>query len=176
VAIPGGSRARRISLQWSIFCMILSGAHRGHRASLATPLALDLSCFILNSAGFRVDAFSLGLTYGSGEPLSPVAEQYTVSYSQLKNCYCRHNYYDYIGPGGRTILIAVVARAQGSTTKPQLSRKNGTDEQRFGCYANGRRARVPGGTTPGARHARPSCYSRFSEEASTLPAARGTEQ
>jgi hypothetical protein len=51
VAIPGGSRARRISLQWSIFCMITSGDHRGHLTSLATSLDRDLSCFILNSAG-----------------------------------------------------------------------------------------------------------------------------
>jgi hypothetical protein len=53
---------------------------------------------------------------------------------------------------------------------------NGTEEQGFGCYANVRRAHIPGGTTPGARLARPSDYSRLSEEASTLPAARGLEQ
>jgi hypothetical protein len=35
---------------------------------------------------------------------------------------------------------------------------------------------VPGVTTPGARHAWPSGYSRFFEEASALPAARSSEQ
>jgi hypothetical protein len=38
---------------------------------------------------------------------------------------------------------------------------------------NGRRAHVPGGTTSGARYARPSGDSRLSEEASALSAARG---
>jgi hypothetical protein len=37
-------------------------------------------------------------------------------------------------------------------------------------------ANVPGGTTPGARHARPGGYLRFSEEANSLPAARGAEK
>jgi hypothetical protein len=69
-----------------------------------------------------------------------------------------------------------VQRAQGSTTKSQLRHNNGADEQIFGCYVNGRRARVIGGTTPPARHAQPSGYSRISEEASALPAARGAEQ
>jgi hypothetical protein len=32
-------------------CLILSGAHRGHRTTLATPLGRDLSCFMLNSVG-----------------------------------------------------------------------------------------------------------------------------
>jgi hypothetical protein len=76
-----------------------------------------------------------------------------------KNCCRRFDYYDYTGPGGKTIIIAVAARAQGSTAKSQLMRNNGTDEQIFGCYANGRRAHVPGGTTPGARLAWPSGYS-----------------
>jgi hypothetical protein len=65
---------------------------------------------------------------------------------------------------------------KGPTTKSQLRRSNGTDEQRFVCYANGRRARVPGGTTLGPRHARRSGYSRTSQEASALPAARGSKQ
>jgi hypothetical protein len=34
-----------------------------------------------------------------------------ASYSQSNNCNRRHKYYDYIGPGGRTIIIAVAARA-----------------------------------------------------------------
>jgi hypothetical protein len=55
-------------------------------------------------------------------------------------------------------------REQGSRTKSQLRHNNGTDEQRFGCNAKGRRAHVPGCTTPGARHARPSGYSRLSEK------------
>jgi hypothetical protein len=55
-------------------------------------------------------------------------------------------------------------REQGSRTKSQLRHNNGTDEQRFGCNANGRRVHVPGGTTPGARHDRPSGYSRLSEK------------
>jgi hypothetical protein len=40
-------------------CLILSGAHRGHRTSLATPLDRDLSCFMLNfvGLGFLVDVF-----------------------------------------------------------------------------------------------------------------------
>jgi hypothetical protein len=99
-----------------------------------------------------------------------------ASYSLINNCYRRQNYYDYIGTGAITIIIVVAARAQDATTKSWLRRSNGTDEQRFGCYANGRRAHVPGGTTPGARYARPSGYSRFSEEASSLSAARGSEQ
>jgi hypothetical protein len=64
---------------------------------------------------------------------------------------------------------------QGSSNKSQLRRNNGTDVQRSGCYANGRRARVPGGTTPGARYVRPGDDSRLSEEASALPAARVLE-
>jgi hypothetical protein len=32
-------------------CLIISGAHRGHGTSLATPLGRDLSCFMLNSVG-----------------------------------------------------------------------------------------------------------------------------
>jgi hypothetical protein len=68
------------------------------------------------------------------------------------------------------------ARAQDSITNSQLRNNNGTDEQGSECYANGRHARVPGGTTPGARCAKPSGYSRRSEEASTLPAARGSDQ
>jgi hypothetical protein len=32
-------------------CLKLSGAHRGHRTSLATPVDRDLSCFMLNSVG-----------------------------------------------------------------------------------------------------------------------------
>jgi hypothetical protein len=99
-----------------------------------------------------------------------------VRYSLTNNCYCRHNYYGLFGFGGRTIIIAVAARAQGSTTKSQLRRNNDTDEKRFGCYANGRRAHVQGSTTPGARHARPSGYLRLPEEASVLPAGRGAEQ
>jgi hypothetical protein len=43
-------------------------------------------------------------------------------------------------------------RAQGSFTKSQLRHNNGTDEHEFGCYANGQRAHVTGGTIPGARH------------------------
>jgi hypothetical protein len=43
------SQANLTTLQWSIFCLILSGAHRGYRAFLATPLDLDLYCTILNS-------------------------------------------------------------------------------------------------------------------------------
>jgi hypothetical protein len=95
-----------------------------------------------------------------------------ASYSLINNTYRGHNYYNYIGPGSRTIITADAARAQGSTTKSQLRHNNGTDEQGFGCCANGRSAHILGGTTPGARHARPSGYSRRSEEASTLPAAR----
>jgi hypothetical protein len=69
------------------------------------------------------------------------------------------HYYDQIGPGGKTIIIAVAARAQGSTSKSQLRWNNGTEEQGFGCYVNGRRAHFPGGTTPGAWHARLRGYS-----------------
>jgi hypothetical protein len=101
-----------------------------------------------------------------------------ASYSLANNCYRQHHYYDYIGllnPGGRTIFW-LLQRAQGSTTKSQLRRNNGTDEQIFGCYTNGRRAHVPGGTKPGALHARPSSYSRLSEEAIALPSARCSEQ
>jgi hypothetical protein len=43
-------------------------------------------------------------------------------------------------------IVAVAERAQGFTIKSQLRRNNGTDEQGFGCDANGRRAHVPGGT------------------------------
>jgi hypothetical protein len=32
-------------------CLILSGAHRGHRTSLAARLDRDFSCFMLNSVG-----------------------------------------------------------------------------------------------------------------------------
>jgi hypothetical protein len=38
-------------VQLSIFCMISSKAHRGHRPSLAIPLNRDPSCFNFNSAG-----------------------------------------------------------------------------------------------------------------------------
>jgi hypothetical protein len=51
-----------------------------------------------------------------------------------------------------------------------------SDEQGFESYANSRRAHFPGGTALGAQHARPSCYSRLSEEASALSAARDSEQ
>jgi hypothetical protein len=67
-------------------------------------------------------------------------------------------------------------RAQGSNTKSQFRNNNGTDEQGFGCYANSRRAHVPGGTAPGARHAWPSGYSRLPGKASTLPTTRCLEQ
>jgi hypothetical protein len=50
-------------------CLILSGAHRGHRTSLATPLGRDLPCFMLYSegTGFLVDVFQLRLAYRPGE-------------------------------------------------------------------------------------------------------------
>jgi hypothetical protein len=75
-------------------------------------------------------------------------------------------------PGGKIIIVCSAARALGSTTKSQLRQNDGTDDHIFGCYANGRPAHVPGGTTPGARHTRPSCYSRLTEEGSALSAAR----
>jgi hypothetical protein len=81
-----------------------------------------------------------------------------------------------IGPGSRTIIICRAAHARGSTTKSQLRRSNGTDEQRFGCYANIRRAHVLGSTTPRVSYARPSGYSLLSEVASALPAAHDSEQ
>jgi hypothetical protein len=81
-----------------------------------------------------------------------------------------------IGPSGRTITTCRTARAQGSIIKVQLKRNNVTDEKRFRCYANGRRAQIQGGTTPGALYARPSGYSRLSEEASALLAACGSKQ
>jgi hypothetical protein len=71
-----------------------------------------------------------------------------VSYPLIKQLLRRQNYYKNIGPGGRTIIIAVAARAQGSIIKSQLRHNNGTDEQGLGCYANCRRAHVPGGTKP----------------------------
>jgi hypothetical protein len=60
VAIPARVRASRISLQSSIFCMILSGAHRGHRPSLP-PLC---------AAIFRVSSLILQGSVSSGCILS----------------------------------------------------------------------------------------------------------
>jgi hypothetical protein len=38
-----------------------------------------------------------------------------------------------IGPGGRTKIIVVATRAQGFSTKSQIGRNNGTDEQNSGA-------------------------------------------
>jgi hypothetical protein len=43
-----------------------------------------------------------------------------AGYSLTNNCYRRHNYYDYIGPGGKAIIIAVAARARKALI-PSLS-------------------------------------------------------
>jgi hypothetical protein len=93
------------------------------------------------------------------------------TYSPTNNLFRRPNYYELIGRQN-----SYNARVQGSTPKYQLRRSNGTNGQKFGSYASGRRAHVLGGTTPRARHARTCGYSRFSEEASALPAARGVEK
>jgi hypothetical protein len=66
------------------------------------------------------------------------------------------------------------ARAQGSNPRLQLRRSNGIQEQRFGCYANGRRARVPGGTHP-KLGTLGFVDIRDSKKARTLSAARGSE-
>jgi hypothetical protein len=74
---PRRKKSQGIFLQWSIVCLISSGAHRGHRAFLATRLGLDLSCFILNSVGYGFQwMHSLLVSHiGQGRHSLPWAEQ-----------------------------------------------------------------------------------------------------
>jgi hypothetical protein len=82
----------------------------------------------------------------------------------------------FIGPGGRTNIICHFSARARLYYQIHLRRNNGTDGQIIGCYANGHDARVKSGITPGARQDRHSAYSRLSEEASALSAARFSGQ
>jgi hypothetical protein len=67
------ARARRFSLQSSIFCMVPSGDHREHRPSLATPSERDLLFSLLILWGF-MELYSWPLSVSSVS-ISPVGSE-----------------------------------------------------------------------------------------------------